>query len=278
MSRIAAGYPIDKRIADWLDRKCGGTPGSDLALWERRVRIYDRINIPGGGTGGGGALPLLNQVDFFKSNYAPYVTNLQTPNQFPANYAIAVYSLRIGFLPGFDRLGQRLGQAAPAAATILASAQAVGEAYAAATAAAATTVAVRWAETLREFLSTPIVQFNVADRQVFEIQSLLAFPDGKGLAQGTAIGSQGTLAATNITQSVFGNINNGAPVYSNAFSFGTPYPLPGGQNFGVSAKWPRAVDWADATIGPLAGLNLAGQVAGTLMCELEGDLVSLASA
>lgn len=277
MSRLPSGYPIQAPVADWLNEQCGGLPGVGMKLWERPAKYYDRVNVPGGGTGAG-SVPV-SELNFFRSAQALGITNIPTPNQLPANYALALRSIRFGFLPGFDNLSRRLGQAAPTSAQKLASSLAVGEVIAAATQAAAYTIAVKWHELIRQFMSTAIVTFVVADRPVFEMHGLLNFPDGKGIAQGTVQGMAGTGAATQYSVQTFGNLNNGAPMLGNMMTFGKPYPIPGGQNFGVNVRWQIAPDFCDADLGPLVAFNtVAGLVAGCLTCELEGNLASPASA
>lgn len=276
MSRISAGYPIQDPVARWLQERTGGLPGQGLAVWERPAKYYDRLDVPGGGTGAG-STPVTELV-FFRSTMQRGVSNLPTPNQLPANYALALRSIRLGFLPGFDRFARRLGQASPSAAQILGSSMAVGDTIAAATQAAACILPVKWHETIRDFFANAIVTFNVADRPVFEMHGLGNFPDGKGIAQGTTTTSAGTGVATQYTVQTFGNINNGVPMLGNMMSFGTPYPLPGGQNFNVSVTWQRAVDWTETNMGPLVAFNtVANLIAGCLTCELEGDLASPAS-
>lgn len=261
---------MSDNIAATLKRLSGGLPAGNAKVWLRPAKIYHRVNILADGS--------LTAVRFFNEARAKYVTNLDQPNQLPANFAMAVSAIRFDWLYGFDRLGYRLGVSGttPTAAQLEASSLNWGESGAT----SADELAKLWKiqELSREMLSQGLVTLSIGDRPVFEIFGLSSFPSGKGIVASNALSHAATFTAGSQTSNGMTSINNGVPVWSNRFTFDSPYPIPAGQQFRIDVEYAQKIDWLNATIGPLNGVATTGApngvlVAGVLSCELEGTLV-----
>ena len=261
------GFNIRTDIADVIRRKGVGLAG-DGSVLSRPVRIFHRVNITPAGN---------QQISFFNEAKSTNVTNMDQASMLSANMAMIVVGMRFSFTPGFDRDGKRLGIAAPTAAELQASALNLGMADA--TNADKLGTIWKWHEKTRELLGQGLVELRIGDRTIFSVFGLDAFPSGRGVvtsaALGTAIGGSAVPATT--VQQALTSIANGAPVAGNAFRFISPLALVSGQQFSVNVSYTGGVDFTELNLGPLNALANA-KAAGVLMCELEGELLSAASA
>lgn len=259
------GYNMNKAVKDWAKAQAGGLPGEGLGVKGRNVKLYSRKNFLVGTSAP-------SRLKFFDETEAPFVQTIVTQSQLPANMALMLNTVRIGFVPGIDRMGNRLGQSTATTAQKNASALSFG----AAAAAAGDILAAQWKwnEKMREMMNTAIMNFGLVTDQLWEVSGLTSLPDGKGMLTQAGTSAQGTVAGSN-TGDVFQSVTNGAPVADNYWAFATPWPLVGSETFKIEANWPKAVDFAEADIGPLEGITgAAGEdiVAGTIICELQGLL------
>lgn len=254
------GFPINSAAAAWLRDVCKGLPGENHPVTIKPVRLYSRVNVPVGAA-------TLREFDFFTANKALGIQNIGQGG-IPTNEALALTSIRFGFLWGFNNQGQRLGLAAPTPAQKLLSSLSAG----ATAAALGDLLDAQWkaAEGIRNFMENGIVTFSIQNEEIFQVQGLTCLPDGKGSLVQAGVSSTGTLAAGESVQHIVQSISNGAPYIGNAWRFPAPWPLPAQQAFGIKVQHITPVDFAEADIGPLEGE--AGVIAGTVTCELQGLL------
>lgn len=268
MSR--AGWAMTPDLVQWMTAKCGPLPGEGAAIWERPARFFSKFNFPAG-TAAGTTIP--TQIEFFTDARAEFLCNLDQPNQIPNNSGFAMHSIRIGWCYGYDHLLRALGQSAPTAAQKQLASLIGGQFTAAASLAASINHVQQAMEMTRQLFEGANVQFIVKNNEVFTMTGLGTFPNGKGSPLIMPAHAMATNSATagEVTSSML-QMSNGVPVYQNRFSFGTPYPMPGGQTFRLIINLPRQINFADTDIGPLASETAtAGLIAGCLTVELEGD-------
>jgi hypothetical protein len=270
------GYPLKPNVARATEAMIGGLPGGDSQVWLRKTKIWHRLNVLADGS--------QNQFTFFNEPRAIGVTNLDQANTIPANYTFLCIAPRFNFYPGIDRGGFRVGVSggAPTAAQLQASSMNFG------TAAATITDNIaqiwKWQEKIRELMNQGEVVMTVAEKPVFTIWGLTSFPAGKGLVVNSGVTNTMTAAAaSNSIQDAMTNVTNGVPQVQNAFSMGNkPYPIVAGQQFAMTVRLLRGVDFTETNLGPLNGVATTNApngvlVAGTLECELEGFMLSPAN-
>lgn len=262
---VGNGYPMQDPVAQRGYALCGGIQGGAAQTREVNYGFYHRQNIPNNG---------IRELRFFNEAYNLGITNLPVANQIPANTFFALEAIRFDFLYGIDRNGSR--------ATVFAGGGAVGQTGLSGGGAGAvgtdTLTDDQWKaqELIRELMEQGIVTFSVNNRPVFERFALTSFPSGRGIAAALSSDYAGTFAATNTVGHAFAQVSNGAPMRANAQVMTTRYPMPAGCTFDIKINWLALVDFQNATIGPLVGPT-AGNPAGTMTCELEGQLVTPAS-
>jgi hypothetical protein len=227
------------------------------------VKYYHRQNFPNNGT---------RALNFFNAARALGVSNLPQAGQISANTYFLLKAIRFDVLPGIDVNGART----TVSATALKTAMSGGAAGAVAT---DTLISAqwKWQEKLRELFETAVVTFSVNNRPVNEICKLSSFPSGTGIHASMTSDTGATLTAQAQVSHFSAHISNGAPLTANGFWFPTPYPMPGGSTFQLQAQWLTAVDFTDASLGPLTG-ETAGNPMGTIIAELEGTEITPASA
>lgn len=260
-TNAGTGLPIRGDIQRFAEKLGIKLPNSSTTAVLLPWTYYHRVNIPAAGT---------QSVTFFTEGKSIGVTNLDNPNQLPANFIFSVRAMRFGFLPGLDRLGNRLGITAPVQATVEASL--LNRSSTIATSADPASPMVLWNEKVRELLTQGRVQVNANNRLMHESYGLHTFPEAKGVVTDQNAAISATFTAGAGLASVRGGVFNGAPVASNERSFSTRISIGGGQNFNVAVDWPRAVDFTQQFAGPLFNLIPAAVTAGTLTCELVGEL------
>lgn len=261
------GYSINANVASALSARTGGLPGGGAKVITRPYKYWHRLNVPKAGS---------ETFRFFNEARANGVTNLEQANTLPSNYAFALHCIRLSFLPGFDREGKRLG-IAPASITAAerrASALNWGK-YEAAVPTDTIDRVPRWHEKMRELMEQAEVELHIGDRPIQNVYGLTNYPQGRGLVGGGALATGFAQAApANAYQGdAISTVSNGVPIVANAWGFGVPFPLVGGQQFSLVVRYNRAVDFTEADLGPLEGVTNA-VTAGVLMCELEGELIT----
>lgn len=254
-------------LGDWARAEVGGVPGANYPVIARNVKLWSRKNV-----GVGANAP--STIRFFDESPAPFVQNIINQQSLPANMALILHSVRFGFTYGMDRQGRRLGLASPSAAQKALSSLSFGSSAAA----GGDLINAQWraAETVREFMSTPMASFGVSTNTLWTVSGLLALPDGKGSLVQAGTSQASTSATAAGTSDVFQSITNGAPVQSNMWNFTSQFPLAGNENFQLQVEWPRQVDFSDTDLGPLAG-QANTVIAGYLTAELQGVLAVVAS-
>lgn len=262
---MSTGFNLRPDIAEVIRRKGVGLAG-DGSVLSRPARIFHRVNITPTGN---------QQISFFNEAKSQNVTNMDQASMLSANQAMIIVGMRFSFIPGLDRDGKRLGIAAPTAAEKLASSLNLG--VAAADNADGLATLWKWHEKTREILSQGLVELKIGDRTIFSIHGLDAFPAGRGVVTSVGVSNSIWAAAAATVQHGMTAIANGAPVSGNAFRFISPLALVAGQQFSVNVSYSGGIDFTDADLGPLVGLANA-KAAGTLMCELDGELLSSANA
>ena len=273
---MANGFNLRSDLSAVLKAKGVGIAGDGTVL-SRPCRLYHRLNIPKAGS---------FRYAFFNEPKGLGITNLDQASTLPANQAFVALGMRFSFTPGIDRMGLRLGIAVPVAAEFAASTLNFGTSTTGAAAAAAADGIAgiwKWHEKVRELLSQGEVSFKTGDRTMFQVYGLDAFPSGRGVvcsaASDSAVGVANSTATTvtiNAIQHALTQISNGAPVAGNFFRFTSPIAIVAGQQFGVEVAYNSLVDFAELNLGPLNGIANA-VTAGTLMCELDGELMSTVS-
>ncbi len=249
------GFPMDELVRQRMRQIAGGIPGDGDATLTTPQSYYHRVNYPTAGS---------TQFRFFNEPRARGITNLDTPNQFPANYGFLLRSISFDFLPAFDRQG------AHCSATVANSSLSLS-AIAAATADQLARP-WRWNEKVRELMSQGVVTFKVGQRDIFEVFGLTNFPSGKGVVSNPGVSNMlDTSAAANSLGTMMNQVTNGAPVFCNRWEFYEPFPIAPNQTFELTVDYLTAVSFSEAGRGPMEGD--AGATAGVLMCEMLGQLV-----
>lgn len=261
-SGSANGYPINDPVSAAFAREVGGFPAGVNPTKIRPWCYWHRVTVPVAGT---------QQYTFFNVARTQNITNLENAGTLPANYALAVHTMRFKFLYGFNANGTRISAATPLATTLNLGAS---------SAAVADQLARIWqiSEKTRELIEQGVVTLWIGDNKIIEYFGLDNFPSGRGANAQYGVGASAAngAAAASVGDAV-GNQYNGAPVLCNAFPFGTPFPIMPGQQFRVQVDYTTLVDWAVATLGPLNGVGDA-TAAGMLQCDLIGNLYSPGSA
>lgn len=262
-----SGYNISPGLLAAAKKRGVLPPDSGGTIFDRSAKLWSRVNVPVAGQ---------TEFTFFNEPQATGVTNVNQ-GQLQANQVFIARGLRLSFLCGFDRTGLRLGIASPTTAQRNASTLNQSSFLAAATTNDAITGRIaRWAEKSRELLQQGTVRMNIGEREVFNIYGGDSFPSGKGVtADFSAANPFATTATTTSVQleHLTANISNGEKVLANRYNFTRPVGIFAGQTFFVGYSFPRAVDFTEADIGPLASVSGA-VTAGVLMAELEGELIT----
>ncbi len=252
------GYPVQGPVAAKACELFGPFPGGFGQVLVRPYTYYHRRDIPNNGT---------TQQQFFNESKSLGVTNMQQPNALPANYVFGIATIRCSVLCGIDVGGSRSDVSSTAVETALS----IGDATAGANGIGNV---AKWHEILREYFGTGVLTLKAGEREILTVHGLNNFPEGGGIiTHGVGAASLDGNASAVGTQTIVGNVSNGAPFVGNMFQFHTPFVLPGGQNFNVFIDWPNAVDFTAANIGPLEG-ETAGDPAGTVKVELMGTLIT----
>lgn len=260
MAGNSTGLPIRADLASIARKRGLLAPTGETNVLIVPWVLYHRRDIPVGGT---------TNLTFFNEGKAPGITNVDNPNQFPANQIFEVHGMRFGFLPGINRLGQRLGIAAPDATQLNASTLSRSATL---TTADPATLLPLYVEKTRELLTQGAGQLQINSRVVHDFYGLHTFPESKGVCNDQQVAMTGTFTAGAGLSQIRGNIFNGAPVANNQRLFPTKLAIFGGQQFSLNVTWQQAVAFDQATVGPLNGI--AGAVtAGTLTAELFGVLI-----
>jgi hypothetical protein len=257
----SSGYNIAPGLEDAALKLGVGIPGRGK-YFRRPYTLYHRVNVPAAGQ---------TQFIFFNEPRAIGVTNLEQAGTLPANQLFIAHGLRFKFLCGIDRLGNRIGVAAPTQAQLVASSLSGGVVGTAA--ADGLAAQWQWTEKFRELLAQGQVIFRIGERDVFNQYGLEKFPNGSGVTAQTALAESGTFTAQASHQINVTQLNNGERVVSNRYSFTTKVGILAGQQFGLQVDYSRAVDFTQQYVGPLYGITGA-VTAGTLMAELEGEIVT----
>lgn len=195
------GYAMGESVAGVLTKLSGALPGGRSKVQVRQMRIWHRVAYAPAGT--------TALLQFFNVARAVGVTNLEQPNQFPANYGFAVQSIGFRVDQGVDITGT------PVAVGAESNVAAVGPAA--------------LVDQKRLIIENGEVNFVVGDKPVLKnVYGLDAFPSGRGIDG---------FAATATTASFAGKSNNGAPFWANRAVFDTPWPIPGGQQFSLTVQY-----------------------------------------
>jgi hypothetical protein len=221
------GFAINENVGAVARQIGGGLPGGEAKVQVRNgQRYWHRVAYGSAGTAG--------TISFFNVAKTPYVTNFPQAASLPANFAFMLSSICFKLYQGIDITGARV--AGGAASSVSSGAP------------------LTLAEEMRTILENGVVNFAISDRPVLDnIYGLDAFPSGRG------IDVQPTIATTAGTTTTGAAIsNNGAPLWANRMTWGTPYPILAGQSLRLDVTWQNA-------------LSMTG--GGVLMAELVGDLV-----
>lgn len=254
------GLSLRADIAQAAQRRGLLAPSGRTNVLETPWTIYHRRDVPAAGQ---------TNFVFFNEVRGQGITNLDVQGQLPANQVFSCEGIKFGFLPGFDRTGQRLGIAAPSSAQALGSALNRSSVIASSLDPAA--LLPLWQEKARELLMQGAVQFIINGRTVLDAYGLATFPEGRGVLGDANQAISATFTAAAGLASVRSGVYNGAPLASNVFRFASKIGIFPGQAFSVGVTYNRAVNFNEADVGPLVGLSAV--TAGTLTCELFGTLI-----
>lgn len=259
MSR--GGVPVNQRILNVANALSGGAgvqqPGGIASY---RQRIYHRVNVAL--TAG-----LQDQVvTFFNEAKRPGITNMDIASTFATNQAFSATSLRLQFIYGIDRLGNRMGGTGGQLNQYVANV----------TATPALQSTVRMLEKFREMNAMATCSFLLQKDTVFELPCLDALPWGGGQVVQAVMDNHievPTAAGTwkdHETHMI--NPTNGAPLTDNCWKFGPgALNIVGGQSFALSVNWPQQIGWLDnATLpGPYANGSAPANIGHFIAC-MEG--------
>lgn len=255
----ASGYNLAPALETAATKLGVGIPGRG-AFFRRPYTLYHRQNVPASGQ---------TQYIFFNEARSIGVTNLEQAGTLPANQLFIAHGMRFKFLCGITRTGARVTSTSNTYVSSLS--------YGVTATSNADNVATtwKWAEKTRELLSQGQVIMRVGERDVFNQYGLEKFPSGSGLSVQSDVAASLATTASSVTPSYGVNVqtlNNGERVVSNRYTFSTKIGILAGQQFSVQVDYNAAVDFSDQYLGPLNGVTVT--YAGTLMCEIEGELVT----